>query len=210
MDGQLTAAIASAAISAAAAGIAIWQAVIARDQAATATEAAQLAERQAVAAEQQVKAAEDQVTLMRRQLDAEDAERQNARGPQFTIESGHTDLSDVNVPRGVLVLRQTSGPPLARVTVSASGQGVDGLRGDHTYDRHWDGYTRVDTAEIGPMASGGTATVYVDLDYHTHETTVTLHLDCQARNSPDVWQRSVAQDIEPRPERPAWMERRSR
>lgn len=202
MDGELITGITAAGISAVAAGIAIWQAVIARDQATTATEAAQLAERQAVAAE-------DQVALMRRQLDAEDSERQDAHGPQFTIDSGYTDVSNTDVPRGVLTLRQTSGPSLARVTVTAAGQGVEGLRGSYDQDSLW-GYQRVESIEIGPMASGGTETVHVDLNFHAHETTVVLHLECQARNSPEVWQRSAAQDIKPRPERPPWAARRSR
>jgi hypothetical protein len=207
MDGQLTAAITSAGISAAAAGVAIWQALIARHQAATATEAAELAERQAVAAEQQVKAVEDQVALARRQLDAEDAEREDTRGPQFDIESGYTDESDVNVPRGVLVLRQKSGPALSNITVNASGEGVEGLQGPDDPDSSW-GYQRVQSIDIGSLAAGGTKTVRVDLDYDTRETTVVLHLECGERDGTGTWRRSAAKAIEPPPAPPQpWVAR---
>ncbi|MDT0310246.1 hypothetical protein RM780_25310 [Streptomyces sp. DSM 44917] len=145
---------------------------------------------------------------MLRQIEGEEADRKDARGPQFVIESGYTDTSDSNVPRGVLVLRQTGGPALGSVTVSASGEGVDGMRGE-PYEAPFSGYGRAESVDLGPMAAGGTATAYVDLDYHTVETTVLLHLRCRSLDGADSWERSAARQIERRPDPPpSWRTRR--
>ncbi|MGW0704320.1 hypothetical protein ACWD0A_34605 [Streptomyces sp. NPDC002867] len=184
MDGELITAIAATAVSAGAAGVAFWQAHIAKGAARS--------------AEAQVRSAETQVALMLRQVQGEEAGRADARGPQFTIEKGYTDASDANVPRGVLALRQTSGPALRSVIVSATGEGVEGMRGARNASSPW-GYDRMASLDIGPMAAGGTATVYVDLNFDTHETRVLFHLECQAQTGADVWQRAVAQWIEPPP-----------
>lgn len=142
-----------------------------------------------------------QAVIARNQAkDASDSARE-ARGPQFTIESGYTDESDENVPRGELVLRQTSGPALSGLTVNASGEGVEGLRGPYDPDSHW-GYQRVQSIDIGPLAAGGTQTVRVDLDYHTRQTTVVLHLECHEHDGTGTWQRSAAKTVEPPPPPP--------
>ncbi|MFJ8078890.1 hypothetical protein ACIQ7Q_34380 [Streptomyces sp. NPDC096176] len=198
MDGELITAIAATAVSAGAAGVAFWQAHIAKGAARSAEAQVRAAEAQVQSAEAQVRSAETQVALMLRQVQGEEADRAEARGPQFTIEKGYTDASDANVPRGVLALRQTSGPALRSVIVSATGEGVEGMRGARNASSPW-GYDRMASLDIGPMAAGGTVTVYVDLNFDTHETRVLFHLECQAQTGSDVWQRAVAQWIEPPP-----------
>ncbi|MFI8521007.1 hypothetical protein ACIGEZ_24775 [Streptomyces sp. NPDC085481] len=186
MDGELIAAIAATAVSAGAAGVAAWQ--------------SRIAARTAKDARTQANAAQEQVALMRRQLDAEDADRHEAAGPQFVVEQAHTETPD-HAPYGVLVLRQESGPALASVLVTAEGDGVEGLRGE--YRSGTDSYGRLDEAEIGPMAAGnGTHTVRVVLDYDHPRTTVRLHLECRAQDGDGVWQRSISSDVAPTPEPP--------
>ncbi|MDX2682181.1 hypothetical protein [Streptomyces soliscabiei] len=183
MNGELITAIAAAVVSAGAAGVAVWQADIAKQS--------------AVSSRIQANAAQEQVALMRRQIEAEDADRHQAAGPQFVIDQAHTDTRD-NTPYGVLVLRQESGPPLASVRVTASGEGVEGLRGEYASDS--DTYPETD---LGPMAEGnGTRTVHVALDYHRPETTVLLHLECRARDTDSVWRRSISSNVAPVPEPP--------
>lgn len=191
MDGELITAIAAVAVSVVGAGYAARQ--------------AQIAKSAARSAEAQVKAAEEQVALMLRQVEGEEVGRHEARGPEFTTESGHTDISDANVPRGVLVLRQASGPALSTGTVTATGEGVEGMRGKRNDASHW-GYDRETNIDIGPMASGGTETVHVDLDFDTRKTKIVLHLTCRAQDGTGTWQRSVAAEIEPRPRpRASWV-----
>ncbi|MFJ4622304.1 hypothetical protein [Streptomyces sp. NPDC088812] len=183
MDGELITAIAATVVSAVATGYAARQAHIAKGAA---------------------RSAEAQVALMRRQIEGEEADRFEARGPQFSIEAAHTDESDVNVPRGKLVIKQDSGPPLTSIIVRATGEGVEGMRGAYMYDPHsHTDYGREQTIDIGPMAAGGTHDVYVDLDYHTRDTTVHLSLECQGQAG-DTWQRAIAARVEPLPEPPLW------
>ncbi|MEV5842215.1 hypothetical protein AB0M32_09590 [Streptomyces sp. NPDC051985] len=186
MNGELITAIAAAVVSAGAAGVAVWQADIAKQS--------------AVSSRIQANAAQEQVALMRRQIEAEDADRHQAAGPQFVIDQAHTDTRD-NTPYGVLVLRQESGPPLASVRVTASGEGVEGLRGEYASDS--DTYRCAAETDLGPMAEGnGTRTVHVALDYHQPETTVLLHLECRARDTDSVWRRSISSNVAPVPEPP--------
>ncbi|WP_159401241.1 hypothetical protein [Streptomyces sp. NRRL B-24484] len=189
MDWNLTTAVAAAAISGAGAGIAIWQARIAKRQAATADAAAVLAARQAVAAEQQVKAAEEQVALMRRQLDAEDAERVEARGPQFEIKhrgATHGAPNQWRVTR--FEFTQTTGPALATITVAASGNGVLGV---------WtDGDDLAPSTQVGPVAAKGTFTVDVAVERSIMtQIPVTFTLDCSAQDTPHQWRRSQADSV---------------
>lgn len=154
VDGELVTAIAATMVSAVATGYAAMQAHIAKGAA---------------------RSAEAQVALLLRQIE-EEADRFEARGPQFSIEAAHTDESDVNVPRGKLVVKQDSGPPLSSVTVSAIGSGVEGMRGAYDPDSGHSDYLWEQSIDIGPMAAGGTHDVYVDLDYHTHRTRIQLSL----------------------------------
>ncbi|WP_330346680.1 hypothetical protein OG858_47080 (plasmid) [Streptomyces europaeiscabiei] len=194
MNGELTTAIVAAVVSAGAAGVAVWQANIAK-------QSADSARIQADAAQVQADAAQEQVALMRRQIEAEDADRHQAAGPQFVIDQAHTDTRDGNTPYGVLVLRQESGPPLASVLVTASGEGVEGLRGE--YASASDSYRCAAETDLGPMAEGnGTRVVHVALDYHHPETTVLLHLECRARDTDSVWRRSISSNVAPVPEPP--------
>ncbi|MEV7535373.1 hypothetical protein [Streptomyces hydrogenans] len=186
MDGELITAIAAAGVSAGAAGIAVWQ--------------SRIAARSAGSAKIQAKAAEEQVELMRRQLDAEDSERHQAAGPQFAVTAAHTDTHDSSFPYGVLVLRQESGPALASVRITASGTGVEGLRGQHHGEMGR--YHHVHEIDLGSMAAGtGTKTVQVALDYDHQETTIILHMECRAHDG-RVWDRSVSSDVAPAPEPP--------
>ncbi|WP_457029732.1 hypothetical protein [Kitasatospora sp. P5_F3] len=187
MSGELVIAITTAGVSVSAAGIAIWQAVIARRQATTAKDAASFAQRQAAAAEVGAVAAQEQVALMRRQLDAEDTERRQARGPEFTVTSGVVDrVTDNNYVRAVVTLRQTSGPSLSSIVVIASGPVMT-----NTQD------TR---AQFGPIAAGGSETITFDLDWDApSEGRIVLNLECVG-NSGDWWERSVSHDLVPVPD----------
>lgn len=187
MDGELVTAIAATAVSVVATGYAAMQAHIAKGAARS--------------AEAQVHAAEAQVALLLRQIEGEEADRFETRGPQFSIESAHTDESDVNVPRGKLVVKQDSGSPLSSVTISATGTGVEGMRGPYDPDNGYSDYRREQSIDIGPMAAGGTHDVYVDLDYHTRRTRIQLSLVCRGQSG-DTWQRGVAARVEPLPAPP--------
>jgi hypothetical protein len=175
MDGELVTAIAATAVSAVATAYAAAQARIAKGAA---------------------QSAKDQVALLLRQIEGEEADRFEARGPQFSIEAAHTDESDVNVPRGKLVVKQDSGPPLDSVTVSATGTGVEGIRGAYDPDNGYSDYRQEQRVDIGPMAAGQTHDVYVDLDYHTRRTSIQLSLVCRD-HAGDTWKRAVATRVEP-------------
>lgn len=149
LDGELVTAIAATMVSAVATGYAAMQAHIAKGAA---------------------RSAEAQVALLLRQIEGEEADRFEARGPQFSIEAAHTDESDVNVPRGKLVVKQDSGPPLNSVTVSAIGSGVEGMRGGYDPDSGHSDYLREQSIDIGPMAAGGTHDVYRSCTTTTHNT----------------------------------------
>ncbi|MEU1273490.1 hypothetical protein [Streptomyces sp. NPDC005799] len=179
MNGELITAIAATAVSAVATGYAAMQAHIAKRAA---------------------RSAEEQVALMRRQIEGEEADRFEARGPQFSIESAHTDESDVNFPRGKLVVKQDSGPPLSSVIVSATGKGVEGMRGAYDSTSESD-YRREQGIDIGPMAPHGTHDVYVDLDWDTRDTTIQLKLVCRNEVG-DTWHRGVGARVEPLPDEP--------
>ncbi|MFH9118398.1 hypothetical protein [Streptomyces globisporus] len=179
MDGELITAIAATAVSLVAASVAVWQARTAASSAG---------------------AAKEQAALMRRQLEAEDAERHEAAGPQFVIEEPYTDTRDSDSPYGVLALKQTTGPALETVLVTAKGAGVEGLKNGPRGDLG--NYPRVPRVDIGAMATGnGTTTVHVALDYDHTTTTVILDLECR---TPDgrTWQRSISSSLAPIPEPP--------
>ncbi|MFZ3494715.1 hypothetical protein ACODT5_16085 [Streptomyces sp. 5.8] len=136
---------------------------------------------------------------MHRQLEAEDHDRHQAAGPHFEIDQAYTERG--NTPYGVLVLRQTSGPALDSVLVTAAGAGVEGLRG--AYDSANNAYDCVNEYDIAPMAAGnGTVEVYVQLDYHHHETKIILNLKCRTQGTSRVWERSVYDNVAPTPEPP--------
>ncbi|MEU9372064.1 hypothetical protein AB0D71_47230 [Streptomyces avermitilis] len=187
MDGELVTAIAATAVSVVATGYAAMQ--------------AQIAKGAARSAEAQVHAAEAQVALLLRQIEGEEADRFENRGPQFSIESTHTDESDANVPRGKLVVKQDSGPPLSSVIVSATGTGVEGMRGAYNRDNGYSDYRQEQSIDIGSMAAGGTHDVYVDLDYQTRRTRIQLSLVCRDQSG-NTWQRGVAARVEPLPDPP--------
>jgi hypothetical protein len=144
-----------ACISAGVAGIAIWQARSAK-------KAARAAERQADAAEAAAQAAQEQVELMRRQLDAEDANRREARGPEFDIKFRG---SSRGLPErtGQFEFAQNSGPALQTIQVSVTGEGIRGL-----YDPQaptTEGPPSAQPAvEVGPVSKGGKVAVHVAVD----------------------------------------------
>ncbi|MFD5085010.1 hypothetical protein ACFWOG_20515 [Kitasatospora sp. NPDC058406] len=190
MDTETMIALASAAIGGGTGAIAFWQARIARRQARIAQETADLAQRQANAAEQQAKAAEDQVALMLRQLDAEDAERREARGPAF--ETKHRHRIDGAPARWCVTrfeLTQTAGPALAEVTVTVAGNGVFGI---------WAGGEALASAytQPGPVSTGFTITVDVAVDpTSTDKTPVLFTLECRAQEGADNWRRSQTSHV---------------
>ncbi|WP_329539339.1 hypothetical protein [Streptomyces sp. NBC_01358] len=145
-------------------------------------------------------AAQDQVELMRRQIEAEEKDRFENRGPVFSVARAYTDESDVNVPRALVQIEQGSGPRLVSVVVSATGNGVEGMRGAYDPDSGW-GYRREPSIELGTSTPGALHDVYVDLDYHTRETGVHLTLAC-VDEAGARWVRSLGTRVEPEPEPP--------
>lgn len=107
----------------------------------------------------------------------------------------------MNVPRGKLVVKQGSGPPLSSVIVSATGAGVEGMRGAYDPDHDYSEYRPEQSVDIGPIAKGGTHDVYVDLDYNTRRTNIQLSLVCRDSVG-GTWQRAVAARVEPLPDPP--------
>ncbi|MEV7602946.1 hypothetical protein AB0O91_36830 [Kitasatospora sp. NPDC089797] len=203
---QIIAAV-SAGGGALAAGFAGWQASIARGQAnearaaeAAAEAAAEVARRQAIAAEDQaaaardrVRAAEEQVELLRRQLDADDAERREARGPEFGVRYWGPSMAappELRVKR--FEITQTAGPALSAITVSAAGANVLGIftgRG-------------IDPAHVqtGPISTGGTFLVDVAVNPEvTRRIPVLLSFECSAEDNTYGWRRSQTSHVEPPP-----------
>ncbi|MFD3441662.1 hypothetical protein ACFWU3_29635 [Streptomyces sp. NPDC058685] len=180
MDGELIAAIAAVGVGVVGTSYAAWQAHIAKS-------AARLAEEQATAAK-------EQVALMRRQIEGEEGERFEARGPQFAIEdvSVHT-ASDP--PYVSLTLRQTAGPALDTVLVSASSAdgAVEGMRGGLNLTTR-SGYDQEEELDIGPMATGGEAVVGVLLFFPNETALITLELECRSRLG-EVWERSYSRKV---------------
>ncbi|TQJ38008.1 ATP-binding protein [Streptomyces sp. SLBN-115] len=197
LDAGTQAAIASAAISAAAAGIAIWQARIAKRQAVVAEDSAASAQRQAAAAEAQVE-------IMHRQVAAEEADRIEGRRPQFMVDPGYVSWEDVNYPRGELTIKQVSGAALSSVTVMVSGDYVEGLRGERIYDEHSLGdYTRVSRLDLGSLSAGADSPIHVDLEYnHVTPIRVELELECVAREGGYTWTEHYVTRLDRRPEPP--------
>ncbi|MEW2467938.1 hypothetical protein AB0919_23395 [Streptomyces sp. NPDC046994] len=195
MDAGTEAAIASAAISAAAAGIAIWQARLARSQADLAKDSADSAKRQAAAAEEQVE-------IMRMQLAGEEADRIESRRPQFTIEPGYVSWEDVNFPRGELIISQVSGVALSGVSVTASGEYVNGLRGEPIYDEHSEtDYASVSRLELGSMSAGADTSIHIDLEYrHVTPIRIELELECVAREGGYTWMEHLVARLDRSPE----------
>ncbi|MEV5605690.1 hypothetical protein AB0L33_30055 [Streptomyces sp. NPDC052299] len=154
------------------------------------------------------KAAREQVELMRRQIEGEEKDRFENRGPVFSVERAYTDESDVNVPRALVKIEQASGPRLASVAVSATGDGVEGMRGAYDPDLAWD-YRREPSIDLGTSSPGALHDVYVELDYHTRETDVHLTLVC-ADEAGARWVRSLGTRVEPEPEPPRGRGRRFR
>jgi hypothetical protein len=175
-----------AGISAGVAGIAIWQALSAK-------KAAQAAERQADAAEAAARAAQEQVELMRRQFDAEDANRREARGPEFGImfRGASRGLPERTVH---FEFAQNSGPALQTIQVSAIGEGILGLYDPQTPTT--EGPPSAQPAvELGPVSKGGKVAVHVACDPAVQATVpVRFTLVCHAEGSTDTWQRSYTAD----------------
>ncbi|MFD5562943.1 hypothetical protein [Kitasatospora griseola] len=202
---QIVAAVAAGA-GVLAAGIAGWQAGIARRQARDAREdaaiaqaAAEAARRQADAAEQQarsgeeqvkaaeahVRAAEEQVRLLQRQLDAQEAERHEARGPQFIIRRGWVDR---RTQRGRVTARvyleQTAGPGLDTVIATATGPVMRDAENNTTRCRS--------------LAVGGDARLTFYLSQNAPERgTIVLDLECTAATG-EIWRRSISHDLSTR------------
>ena len=205
MDAGTGAAVGGAVISAVAAGVAVWQARIAKRQAELADDSAASAKRQAVAAEAQVQ-------IMRMQLAGEEADRIEARRPQFTVEPGYVSWEDVNVPRGELTIRQVGGVALSSVTVTASGDYVDGLRGERINDEYSErDFARVPRLELGSMSDGTDAPIHIDLEYrHVTPIRVELELVCVAREGGHTWTEHYVTRLDHRPEQPPAYSRRAR
>ncbi|MEV0749874.1 hypothetical protein AB0I75_32505 [Streptomyces sp. NPDC050273] len=168
-------------VSLLAAGIAIWQAIVAKQQ-------AKLAEQSAIDSARQARAAEEQVTIMRAQLDGENADRAEARRPHFEVLASPMDYSDANQRYAEVVLTQTAGVALSRVTVRPSGEYVAGMR-QSPYRDDLDMYVVGDQAEIDGMSKGSNSeTLFLHFDYeHVTPARVELELQCTAREGYASW-----------------------
>ncbi|WP_329112198.1 hypothetical protein [Streptomyces sp. NBC_01353] len=177
MDGELIAAIATAVVS-------VGAAAVAYGEARTAKTAAQ--------------SAEEQVALMRRQIEGEEEERREARGPQFAVEDVRIrDRRDA----GGITLRQVHGPALSSVTATVSGDGVEGLPLAAWFLSEQEGgeiqTERPESIEIGPLAVGATAIVEFEIERRTAPTKILVQLGCHSADGTDWWQRSIAAVIDP-------------
>ena len=140
---------------------------------------------------------------MRMQLAGEEADRVEARRPNFRVEPGHVSWEDVNFPRGELVIKQVSGVALSSVTVTPSGDYVLGLRGERTYGEHDEGYARVPSLDLGSMSDGADAKLYVDLEYrHVIPLRVELELKCLAREGGHIWTEHLVTTLDEPPASP--------
>ncbi|WP_329138136.1 hypothetical protein OG552_29700 [Streptomyces sp. NBC_01476] len=189
MSTEAVVAIAGAGVSAVAAGVAIWQALVAKEQARTAEDSALSARRQADAAEAQVQ-------LMQRQIDGEEAERHDTKGPSFTFNDRRIDEDRWGQPRATVLLVQDSGPALSRVLVTASGQYVTGIRVDP------DEMAAQPSLDFGGSSAGTALEICVGIEYrHVLPVQVTLRIDCTARGTGATWTRDVAGSVQRPPER---------
>ncbi|MFI8265337.1 hypothetical protein [Streptomyces sp. NPDC085665] len=192
MSGEVRAAVGAMLISLIASGIAYWQARTARDQAVSARDAAA--------------AAQAQVELLRRQVEGDEKARMEASGPQFELISAHTAHDPWSESYAEVTFRQSGGPALTSVRVATSGEGVGGLRRDLAYGTYIDGdfdYETIGDLEIGPMATGGTHTVRVSLDYGVNQAKVQLDFTCSASADQPTWRRALQASAAPIPVRPA-------
>ncbi|MFF2631162.1 hypothetical protein ACFVUN_36030 [Kitasatospora griseola] len=207
----------------AAAAVAGWQATIARAQARDARAGAQAAEtaadtarRQAAAAEQQaqiaeehvtvvkdqVRAAEEQVALMRRQLDAQDADRREARGPQFSIEYRGAYRGSDRIKHFEVI--QDSGPALTRVLVQVEGENVLGIPVQDqaggcipVQDQAGGSSSLRPELQIDRIAQGSVFSVPVAMVPIRVTTPVHFTLECQGQDGTDVWSRSMVAHAQP-------------
>ncbi|MEU9071036.1 hypothetical protein HUT15_36130 (plasmid) [Streptomyces sp. NA03103] len=157
-------------------------------------------------AKKAAEAAQGQVELMRRQIEAEEEDRFENRGPVFSVERAYTDESDVNVPRALVRIKQGSGPRLVSVVVSATGDGVDGMRNNSDSEH---GYSRAPSIDLGTSTPGALHDVYVDLDFDTRKTDVHLTLAC-VDEAGARWVRPLGTRVEPEPAPPRGQSRRFR
>ncbi|WP_328781746.1 hypothetical protein OHT68_24425 [Streptomyces canus] len=163
----------------------------------------------AVISGSQARSAKRQVDLMQRQIDGDERARHEESGPQFEVVSGEVDReSDVNAPRGVIVVKQTQGPALRNITVTPSGPYVEGIQRreplsyEETLQLPGQDYRVSVTsgADLGSLATGGTVSVFVDLEYnHFAPVPVHLRLECQARDGDRTWVRDLTHSIDSPP-----------
>ncbi|MEU1516260.1 hypothetical protein ABZ490_29675 [Streptomyces sp. NPDC005811] len=187
MNTEVVVAIVSAGVSALAAGIAVWQALVAKGQARTAEDSALSARRQADAAEAQVQ-------LMQRQIDGEEAERHDARGPIFKLIGHWIDEDQWGQRRAKFQLVQESGPALSSVSVTVSGDYVDGIRPDP------DELAAQSSLNLGESSAGAVLQLCVGIEYqHVSPVQVAVRIDCAARDSDSTWTRDLADNVQQRP-----------
>jgi hypothetical protein len=203
MDGELITASAAVVVSVIGTGYAGWQAHIARRaalsaeaQARSAEVQAHSAEEQARSAETQARAAEEQVALMRRQLEADEAARHEAGGPNFSLSfdrSRHHPGLQRRV--AVLKLKQEDGPALESVRISVSGPGVAGL----LITRGTIGEPDAEE-DLGSMAQGAVKDVHVALEPSAVNDGATARLSIRCDDGTGAsWRRDYSCEIGRRP-----------
>jgi len=177
--------LASAVVAGVAALIAIAQARSARDAASS--------------ARRQADSAEEQVAIMRTQLEADLADRDEAAGPQFALKDATERFPGERYVTATLVL--LSGPPLSHVTIRLGGQDARQLMpsmhadfSEGTRERTW--------KDISPVAS------LPVIAWMEHEAIgplhLTLELDCTERDGRQRnWHRACSQTAQPEPPEPS-------
>ncbi|MEU3649782.1 hypothetical protein AB0E59_40875 [Lentzea sp. NPDC034063] len=163
----------------------------AEEQAVTARQALRTAEDQVTEAAAAVRAAEAQVEIMRQALEAENAERHERRGPQFSVaETGKRNNSRV------LTVTMLSGPPVVSVrpswTADSSAPGSDG---DHV------GGIQAGDYEPQPMMTNDSFEIEVVAPTITKPMVVQVYLRClDVDDESSSWERTRSVRLEPGPQ----------
>jgi hypothetical protein len=129
---------------------------------------------------------------MRLQLDAEIADRSEARGPQFTIKHRGAHHGSARTQR--FDVTQDSGPALADVLIRLEGEGVYGIRLPGTVE---DSSSHQPEFRTGRIAQGSTFLMLVAMEPVETATPVHVTFECQAQDGADTWRRSQVANVPP-------------
>ncbi|MDX2591359.1 MULTISPECIES: hypothetical protein [Streptomyces] len=169
----------------------------------------------AVISGSQARSAKEQLKLTKEQWKAQEEDRHEASGPQFEVESvtygphpadvlmrsrpGGRPTAPNDTRCAAIALRQTAGPALLEAIVRADGIYLRNLaiaRKIHRNNQYGDEVSGGDAVSTGPLAAGGTATVYIDLaPERKYPFPVHLSLLCHGRDTAIPWRRDITQTL---------------